>query len=168
MSARLERKSDSQANAEALARRGMPYAEDHERTAARALARREPRTLRDLVRELRRAHEMEAPARIHSRDTADDGAPQWHPEFTHAVAGSPRSLDEDGFYDRPFNAALSRTSGTTLDIVVRVVVAGDGPAEAAVAAGVPGDIAKRTAANELRWFWSVMTSAPLPTRTSAS
>jgi len=34
-----------------------------------------------LLNQFRAEFDREVPIRIHSRDTADDGAPQWHPEF---------------------------------------------------------------------------------------
>lgn len=46
-----------------------------------------------LLNRFRKEIERESPVRIHSADVADDGAPQWHPEFTRWLTARESQTD---------------------------------------------------------------------------
>jgi hypothetical protein len=145
------------------------YADEHARTVQVVFARTEPRDLRDLVRQLRRAYELDMPSRMHKHAVDGGGTPAYAPQFAAHLYGSPMAIDngEDAraVYRTPCRAALARATGTHKVIVHAVVVAGDGPVDAALAAGIPADVAKLTAEAVLRRFWRMMSSGPLPPST---
>lgn len=164
-------KSEAQGNAEALARRSSTYADEHARSWTFTYSRTEPVRLRDLIRELRRAYQHEVPERMHRVAVDNGGTPAYAGDFAAYLYGSPMALDNDdtvAVYRTPFRAAMARCTGTRAAIVRSVVVAGDGPGESAIAAGIPEDVAKMTAEAVLRWFWRGMSSGPLPVSTSTA
>jgi hypothetical protein len=165
-------KSEAQANAEALARRSSTYADDHARSWTIVFSRHEPPTLRDLVRELRRAYRMDMPERMHRVAVDGGGTPSYTGEFAAHLYGSPMALDpgdqDHAVYRTPLLAALHRCTGTRGAIVRAVVITGDGPVDAALAQGIPADVAKLTSEAVLRWFWRGMSSGPLPPTPSTS
>lgn len=78
-----------------------------------------PATMRGLLIWCQRGYELEAPARLHDRDVADDGAPDHTGEAKGYLgmndrhqptdwASVARRLDADGFYITPMRAAISR------------------------------------------------------------
>lgn len=76
---------------------------------------REPRTLRDFLRELRTAMEAEVPVRLHQRGVEADeaggsalGTPKWSSAFRAYVTGIPSQLTQDGDYRWPLRASVSR------------------------------------------------------------
>lgn len=164
---RAARKSEAQANAEALARRSTTYADEHARSWSVAFARSEPTSLRDLVRDLRRAYADDMPGKMHVGHVDGGGTPAYAGEFASLIYGSPRATDhgDEGaspIYQTPCRAAIDKLAGTHEAIVKAVVVAGLGPVEAAVAAGIPEDVAKLTTDGVLRRFWRMMSAGPLP------
>lgn len=158
---RLDRKSDAQANAEAQ----RTYADEHARSWQVRMDRpsREPSSLRELVRDLRRAYADEMPTRMHTHDVDGGGTPAYAPEFARHLFGSARGTVADGsleVYLTPFAAALdgmhrAQDEGTRhrAAIVVHVVLTGVGPIEAARMEDVPEWCAKDVATRALSVFW---------------
>lgn len=110
-------KSEAQANAEALARRGMPYSEAHQVSVSVAYdwTKRQPRDLRDAVRMVRRAYADEVPSRLTEGpgSVGDDGNPRFAPEATSYIFGDPGLNTDAGktpevvnFFHAPFRARL--------------------------------------------------------------
>ena len=149
--------SDSQANAEAVARRGTPYsaASDQSFRIQWDWHRREPRDLREAVSMIRRAHADEVPEKLHDghRYLADDGTPRMTARATGYLFGRADSEDVGrdpetgrpdlvGFYHSPFKATIHRMSVGSggerkrASIAVRVANGG-GPIDAATSEGVP-------------------------------
>ena len=163
---RLARRSEAQANAEALARRSATYADEHARSWEVRFNRpsHERRTLRDTIRDLRRAYADEVPTRMHVHDVDGGGTPAMSPEFKAYLMGSEFATDrrDEGtteVYTTPFRAALAAMArasdeGTRhrASIAGHVVVAGMGPVEAALAEGVPDWCAKDVAEKALTVF----------------
>lgn len=163
--------SDAQANAEALARRGAPYSA--ESAASFHLAwdfrRREPRDLRDAVRQVRLAYSDEVPAKLHegADSIGPDGTPRWTAKAEGYVFGSPSGDDAQrnpetgerdilGYFHSPFRACLfNMAHGDAVTqrlgrIVEHVAIGGQGPADAAIAEGAHPHDAKDTAEKALR------------------
>jgi len=163
---RIDRKSDAQANAEALARRESPYAANH-RTTLGSLVREEPRELGKVVGQIRREYRLEVPDRTHTRDAGEDGAPAFAPEFTaYVMAEGHSASDADGMLRWSFRYALDRVSEPHRRLVGLVVMHGLSPAEAAADCGVPDGYAKDAAEMVLRKFWRGMSPVPLPSRST--
>ena len=163
-------KSDSQSNAEALARRERTYSE------ASGVSfqvnwnwhNREPKDLREAVRMVRQAYEDEVPPRLHEGPDSigEGGVPKMDPRFLAYIDGSPmagheRPDPETGerpamdFYRTPFRALLAhwqRVSAPRAVVVSAIAIGGTGPMEAASLAGVPGWCAKLVAEDTLRAF----------------
>lgn len=97
MSKRYRGWSDSQANAEALARRSAPYTEAHQgsMTFAWDWQKREPANLRDAVRACRRAYADEVPYRLTEGPDSigDDGTPRFSSQAESYIFGSPTRTD---------------------------------------------------------------------------
>jgi hypothetical protein len=80
-----------------------------------------------LLKQFRAELEREAPNRIHSRDIADDGAPQWHPEFARWLTA--RESQTDVYIPAPEHRLrttralrkLRRTSVRSFEVVWRVM-----------------------------------------------
>jgi hypothetical protein len=159
--------SDSQANAEALARREHSYS-DASGVSFRLnwdWHNREPKDLREAVRMVRQAYADEVPAKLHNGDLADDGTPKMTPQaegyiFGREDAGEARRTEDDpapmlDFYRTPFRAALShleRTSPPRAAIVQSVSMGSAMPMQATIATGVPAWCAKVVAEDTLRSF----------------
>lgn len=160
---RLDRLSDSQANAEALARRTSTYADEHAASWQVRFDRgTPPPSLRALVIDLRRAQRDEIPDRLHKRDVDGGGTPAYSGQFAHLLYGSPFSTDDDNSYDTPFRACLTHMlhskEGATVQmarIVAHVTLGGEDP-EAAVVREigiVEPWIARAAAERALTVFW---------------
>lgn len=170
---RLDRKSDAQANAEALARRTSTYADQHAASWSVRFDRptHEPTSLRGYVHELRDAYEAECPSRLHRHDVDGGGTPAFTAAFEAWLWGSPFSIDqESGAYSSPFRACLagmSRSADTRTQhrarIAYRAVVGGISAIEAAVEEGVPAWCAGVVARDALEVTWRRLISAPMPT-----
>lgn len=162
-------KSEAQANADALARRGSPY------TAASEVSfrvrwdwsRREPADLREAVRMVQRAYSDEVPPKLHEGPDSigPDGTPKMTPQAEGYIFGSPGANDDPdagmSYYRSPFRAALAGMSkGQETErligaIVSHVAIGGQTPYKAAVAAGVqpsPSCVASWVAEYALRAF----------------
>ena len=61
----------------------------------------EPRHLAGLIGWFMGEVADDIPVRLHSRDTADDGDPEWHPAFRRYIAGHPGAYDRDGEVHSP-------------------------------------------------------------------
>jgi hypothetical protein len=161
--------SDAQANAEALARRGLPY------SAASGASfsvqwnwhRREPRDLREAVRMVRKAYADEVPTKLHDGPDAigPDGTPRMTARAEGYIFGSPTADDtpkgEDalvGYYLAPFKATMHRMiAGNEQDrryaaIVSHITIGDQGGVEAAIALGVPRWCAYLVAEHAVREF----------------
>jgi len=64
--------------------------------------RGQPTHLAALVRWFMDEAESAVPVRLHSRDTADDGDPEWHASFRRYILGHPGITDDDGDILSPF------------------------------------------------------------------
>ena len=175
MSKHLTRKSDAQANAEALARRSSTYADQHAASWQVRFNRpsHERRSLRDLVRDLRRAYADEVPSRMHVHDVDGGGTPALSPEFKAYLMGPDDATDkrDDGTTEIlwwPFRTALQKMlAETDAGMVQRarlteaVVVTGLGPIDAAIALGVPDWAARDVAEKSLEIFWKRLSDVKL-------
>lgn len=80
-----------------------------------------------LLNHFRAEFEVEIPLRIHSRDTADDGAPQWHPEFSKWLTA--KDSDVNSYITNPEHRLRTRramrklrsTSIRSFEVVWRVL-----------------------------------------------
>lgn len=162
--------SDSQANAEALARRSTPYTEAHQGslTIAWDWQKREPRDLRECVRTIRKAYADEVPYRLTEGPDSigDDGTPRFSSQAEGYIFGSPTRTDAGhdpdkpivSYYQTPFRATLATMErGTEPEakraaIVRHVTLGSQGPQEAAIAEGVPAWCAKTIAEDAIRSF----------------
>jgi hypothetical protein len=150
--------SDSQANAEALARRAAPYsaASDITFRIAWDWHKREPRGLRDAADMLRRAYADEVPTRLHNRDLADDGTPHMTPQAEGFIFEDARkTTDEDGaiaYYRTPVRAAMANLEGPRRQLVQKVATGEMHPFQAAQSLGVPDWCCKMVAEEVLRSF----------------
>ena len=101
--------------------RSMPYEGSHRHSQRKANDRvnYRPKGLRGLLRWATRQWELESPARIHDRDTADDGTPDHAGEFQGYVGLSQKTepnnwqavacrLDSDGYHITPIRCAVER------------------------------------------------------------
>lgn len=169
--------SDSQANAEALVRRSSPYTAASEASfrVAWDITKREPDSLREAVRLVRKAYADEVPEKLHDSAIGDDGAPRMNARAVGYIFGSntsddagrdPESGERDlvGYYYSPFRANLanmargSETNKVYAAIVQTITIGGQGPREAALSAGVrPECLAKSVALMALRAFLRSMT-----------
>jgi hypothetical protein len=142
--------SEPQANAEALARRGSPYATEHGTSAYRQAdyRRRLPRNLREAVRAVRAAYADEVPTKLHEGPDSigEDGTPKMTARATGYIFGNPQASDGDEpvtWYHSPFRATLSMMANGDESrrrhaaIVSHVTIGGQSPVEAAMAEGVP-------------------------------
>jgi hypothetical protein len=162
-------KSDSQANADALARRGRSYADPNAASISVQwdYHKRQPRDLRDACRMVRAAYADEVPGRMHNRDIADDGTPKMTPQAEAFIFGNPTRTDaghdsEDrpllSYYQTPFRATLANMErgpepeAKRAAIVRHVTIGSQGPQEAAIAEGVPAWCAKSVAWDALSSF----------------
>ena len=166
-------KSDSQANAEALARRGLPFAEEHRTSVTTAwdYRRREPADLREAVHMVRKAYQDEVPTKLHEGydSIGDGGTPKFTARAEGYIFGDPRSDDAArdvetgereaiGYYHTPFRATLARleygpeAQRKRAAIVAHIAIGQQGPADAAMVEGVPAWCAKLVAEDALRCF----------------
>ena len=167
---RLDRRSDSQANAEALQRRERTYsaASDASFRVAWDWHRREPKDLREAVRMVRKAYADEVPTKLHEHQIGEGGTPQM-------TAAAVRYLDSPGATDAgrptegvdaplvshyltPFKAALDRLShGAPAErrraaIVSHITIGSQSPVDAALAERAHPLDAKLVAEDALRSF----------------
>lgn len=173
MTKRYRGLSDSQANAEALARRSAPYsaAADMSARIAWDFRNREPRDLREAVHLVRKAYADEVPDKLHEGydSIGEGGTPKMTAKAEGYIFGSGDSDDAGrdaetgqrdlvGYYHTPFRAALCRMQhGADAErhraaIVSHVTIGQQGPQEAAIAEGVPVWCAKLVAEDALRMF----------------
>lgn len=171
-------KSEAQANAEALARRSSTYADEHAASWRVAFERptHEQRRLRDLVRDLRKAYADEVPSRLHVHETDAGGDPAWSPEFMRYLTASDYATDvrdkasDTEVYLTPFRACMASMEQSPDEAtrrratMVYDVIAGRGPVEAAMMAGVPEWCAKDVAEKALNVFWRRLSAVRLDLR----
>lgn len=157
------RKSEAQANAEALARRSTTYADEHARTWQVRFDRATPPPgLRALVIDLRRAYQDEVPETLHVHAVDEGGTPAYTGAFAAFLYASPAVTDEDGWYRTPFRRCLAamtqggepaaRTMGA---IVAHVTVGGEDPEDAVARefADLEPWAARAVAQRALTVFW---------------
>ena len=121
--------SQSRANAEMLANRGRPYADDHRESSYRRNVRILPTGLDAFLKWFIRPFQLEVPAMIHDegievetpgviehgdgtleRDPGGGsvlGSPKWNHEAKAAIFGKPNRLDEDGSYAAPMHWTIT-------------------------------------------------------------
>lgn len=174
--------SDSQANAEALARRDHSWtdASDQSFRWQWDAHRRDPRDLHEAVDRVRRAYADEVPDKLHDGPDAigDDGTPRMSAKAVGYIFGDPQADDAgrdaetgqrdlSGWHFTPFRAELARLGGGSESerkraaIVSHVTLGSMGPQRAAVAEGVPRWCAKDVAETALRSFLRSMTDLKL-------
>lgn len=145
--------SDAQANAEALARRGLPFAGESQASAERAWdwRKRQPRNLREAVRMVRAAYADEVPGKLHEGydDIGEGGTPKMTARAEGYLFGRPDSTDSRdpdqlvSYFHSPFRATLDRFArGNEADrfiaaVVGHVTIGSQGPKEALEAEGIP-------------------------------
>jgi hypothetical protein len=165
--------SDSQANAEALARRSAPYsaASDMSARIAWDWRKRQPKGLREAVHFVRNAYANEVPPKLHDGPDAigPDGTPRMTARAEGYIFGSPSSDDAGrdaetgerdaiGYYHAPFRARLDEmTRGDEqarkrAAIVSHIAIGGQEAWDAAIAEGVPSWCARLVAEDALRAF----------------
>lgn len=143
---RLDRRSDSQANAEALNRRERTYSAASEASFRISWdwTRREPRDLREAVRMARAAYNDETPVKLHDAQIGEGGTPRMTAAMER-ILDSPNATDAPkgerplvSHYLTPFRAALDRldkgaaTEQRRARMVRHVTVGGMSPSEAAI------------------------------------
>jgi hypothetical protein len=170
--------SDAQANAEALARRGLPYsaASQASYVVSWDWHRRAPETLRDAVHMIQRAYADEVPAKLHDGPDAigDDGTPRMTAQAQGYIFGRPDADDSQrgeqpltAYYLTPFRATMARlersdeVSRRDARIVQHITFGGMRPVEAAMAEGTHRLDAKRVVFAVLCSFLSSMTDLKL-------
>ena len=154
----------NKANAEALARRAAPYADENARSRqARDYRVDPPAGLRALVVELRRAYRDEVPGTLHKHDVDGGGTPAYSGEFAAYLYGSPWATDhDDDTYRTPFRACLAgmhRANPSMAAIVAHVTIGGEDPVAAVEreTGTLERWIARAAAERALVVFWSRMT-----------
>lgn len=162
--------SDAQANAEALARRGAPYAAAHAASVREVWGgRRRPLSLRELAYEVRASYAEGIPEQLHDPEVGDHdqtGAPRYSAGFAQRLYGSARAVDrhdpdfvpgEPGvrYHLRAFDAALEAWRTDELEPLRRVVwrvACGEEPIEAVERERIPPWAARTVAYDVLRRF----------------
>jgi hypothetical protein len=173
MSRMLTRRSEAQANAEALSRRGATFADDHAASWRVRFDRptHEPRSLSGYVKELRAAYQDECPSRIHQHDLDGGGTPAFTRAFEAFLWGSPFGMDaESGQFLSPLRATLHGMSRSAdaksrrrAAIVGRIVL-GMSVTDAVTAERGHELDAHEVALAALRVVWRNVNSTPLPKR----
>jgi hypothetical protein len=168
----IDRKSDSQANAEALARRSATYADENARSWQVQFDRptHEPKSTSGYIHELRDAYEAECPTRLHRHDVDAGGTPAFTAAFEAWLWGSPFRIEPDtGTYNTPLRACLAGMSRARDErtqsrarIAYAVIVGGQSPSEAGMREGVPAHWAEVVASDALRVTWRRLVRGPIP------
>lgn len=172
---RIDRKSEAQANADALVRRTSTFATEHAVSWQVRMDRpsHEPTTLRGYVNELRDAYAAEVPARIHVHSLDGGGTPAFSRAMELFLFAPDDGTDSEDNYRAPTRAALramrcSPDEATRMDeAIVRRVVCGMSVRDATLAiwpalADAPTAYLERLAMPALRKAWRRLSSAPLP------
>jgi len=130
----------------------------------------EPTHLAALVRWFMDAAADDIPIRLHSRDTADDGDPEWHPRFRAYLMAHPAAVDREGHVRSPFRFWLwvmrgeSRQGRVGADFLYRLaVLEGDWLSAARTITPLSRDgeiIARAFAVATLQAFWRRMQTEP--------
>jgi hypothetical protein len=165
-------KSEAQANADALARRSMPYTEASGSSflVAWDFHHRQPSDLREAVHMLRRAYADEVPTKLHEGydSIGEGGTPKMTERAMGYIMGSPEASDgrpdpETGerplisYYHTPFRATLARwltgdSRSAVAGLVIQHVTVGQmAPIAAVILVGVPQWCARIVA-------WDVLSS----------
>ena len=131
---------------------------------------RTPTFLPALVRWYLREVEAEMPVRLHSRETAEDGDPEWHPGFRAWLTMHPGATDEDGNVRHPVRFWLWVWEGEgrerrVMASFLRQLALREGDWQAAVRAITPltedGEIVGKVfALAALQRFWTQTQSTP--------
>ena len=130
----------------------------------------QPTHLAGLVKWFMDEARNDIPARIHSRDTAEDGDPEWHASFRAYIIGHPGAYDRDGIVRSPFRfwlwimAGEGRENRVMSEFLYRLARY-DGDYLAAIRVVQPltedGEIMARAfAVGALQRFWRRMQSTP--------
>ena len=173
MSKAYRGKSDSQANAEALARRTAPYAGAYYTSTSLAFdwRKRQPSSLRDAVDLVRRHYADEVPTKLHEGydSIGEGGTPKMTARAEGYLFGNPGADDAArdpetgerdmlGYYFTPFRAHLAswqrgdELARTRAAIVSHITIGSQGAVDAAIAEGAHPLDAKRTATDALTAF----------------
>lgn len=164
--------SESQANADALARRDAPYSAASEASfrVAFDVRYRQPRDINDAVERVLRAYADDVPTKLHEGPDSigEGGTPKMTERAEGYLFGSAESddakRDPDGlkdaisYYRSPFRACLAvmrsgnERSRKQAEIVAHVAIGSQRPSAAAVSVGVPYWCAMDVAEQALRAF----------------
>lgn len=162
MSKRYNREpSESQANADALARREHTYSE-----ASGVSFRvtwdyhnRIPTTLHEAVKMVRQAYADEVPTKLHegADSIGEGGTPQMHPRFVAYLddddeAGMERNGEALDYMKTPFRGTLAAYETNRARVVASVAIGSMGPIQAVLAEGVPPWCARMVAEDTLFGF----------------
>ena len=130
----------------------------------------QPTHLAGLVRWFMAAARDDVPLRIHSRDTADDGDPEWHPSFTAWLVAHPAAVDREGHVKSPFRFWLwvmrgqGQSGRVRAEFLYRLAcLEGDWLAAARTITPLSDDgevVARDFAVASLQQFWRRMQSEP--------
>lgn len=164
---RLDRRSDSQANAEALVRRDHSFTEASRVSVNVAwnVHNRVPTTLTEAVSMVRQAYADEVPTKLHEGydSIGEGGTPKMAPRFEAYLDDDPRSglsrkdpetgqRDAIDYFKTPFRAALASYETNRAALVRAVAIGGFGPVQAASMVGVPPWCARLVAEDTLFGF----------------
>lgn len=154
-------KSDSQANAEALARRTATYADEHAASWQVRFDRptHEPKSLRGYVNELRDAYEAECPSRLHRHDVDGGGTPAFTVAFEAWLDGTDRGPFRDCI--RGMARSGDERTRRRASIVGRLIIGGISAVDAATQDGVPSWCAEIVAYDAVRVAWRRYCSTPI-------
>lgn len=130
----------------------------------------EPRHLAALVRWYMDAVGDDIPVRLHSRDTAEDGDPEWHPAFRAWLMAHPAAVDREGYVRSPLKFWLwlmtneGRENRVMADFLYRLArLEGDWLAAARTITSLTDDgevMARVFAVATLQKFWRRMQTEP--------
>ena len=135
-----------------------------------------PAKLADYLRWLQEGYALEAPSRLHDRDTADDGTPDHTGEakaflgFTQQVEPNDwrkvaQRRDDSGYYLTPMRAAIERMPKERRQFVRDLATDLFTPGAVATIHGIPDWCAGDVMYRSLTMLWDIYTDAPIPRRT---
>ena len=161
-----------------LPSRREQYEDEHRRSAARKGDRiaAKPPTLAQLHRWLTNGYALEAPARLHDRDVADDGAPDHTGEAKSYIGFAQRvepndwravacRTDDEGSYVTPMRCAIARVGDPDRRALLGALACNAfTPLDVTRSFGIPNWCAGDVMYRALDLLWSVYQDRPLPRR----
>jgi hypothetical protein len=161
--------------------RPEPHADEHYRSARTKGDRiaTKPKGLRALLRWAQREWSLETPGRLHNRDTADDGAPDFTPETksflgmaTHGdIADDWRNIacrTTEGYYATPLHCVVAGLSDPERAYVRDLLTDLYHPEDIADIHGLPRWAHERVARDLLSGLYDRYRDMPMPRRVNRS